>query len=163
MRDWTNSTQKLPKRGWIELPMILRAIARVRAAEQRAKSSAEEAGLADAPSDPPPSISPELKQAYRQAAKVIHPDLALSDHERKRRTALMASLNRAYERGDQREIERIVAEFGHDPEAIVGEDTASRIVKAIRRIAQLRRRLAELERSHRSSPANHCVRAASNY
>jgi len=38
-----------------------------------------------------------------------------------------------------------VTEFGQDPEAIVGEDIASRIVKAIRRIAQLRRRLADLQ------------------
>ena len=122
------------------------AIARARAAEQRAKNSAEEADLAKAQSELPPFICPELKQAYRQAAKLMHPDLALSDHERTRRTTLMALLNGAYERGDLKEIERIVAEFGQDPEAIVGEDTASRIVKAIRRIAQLRRRLVELER-----------------
>ena len=57
----------------------------------------------------------------------------------------MALVNLAYERGDQRAIEKIIREFGEDPEAIVGEDTASRIVKAIRRIAQLRRRLAEVQ------------------
>jgi hypothetical protein len=122
------------------------AMALARSAEQRARNSAEEAGLAKPQSESPPFIGPELKQAYRQAVKLMHPDLALSDHEQKRRTTLMASLNRAYESGDLREIERIVAEFGQDPEAIVGEDIASRIVKAIRRIAQLRRRLVELER-----------------
>ena len=56
----------------------------------------------------------------------------------------MAALNHAYERGNLKEIERLVAEFGEDPEAIVGEDVASRIVKTIRRIAQVRRRLGEL-------------------
>src|SRR5208283_4691471 len=81
------------------------AMAHARAAEQRAKSSAEEAGLAKAQFEPFPSVSPELKQAYRQAVKLMHPDLALSDHERNRRTALMASLNGAYERGDLREVE----------------------------------------------------------
>jgi uncharacterized protein Yka (UPF0111/DUF47 family) len=40
---------------------------------------------------------------------------------------------------------RIIEEFGEDPEAIVGEDIGSRIVKAIRRIAQLRRRLNEIQ------------------
>jgi hypothetical protein len=75
----------------------------------------------------------------------MHPDLAISAHERQRRTKLMVSLNLAYERGDLTEIARLVAEFGQDPEAIVGEDVASRIVKAIRRIAQLRRRLGELQ------------------
>jgi hypothetical protein len=51
----------------------------------------------------------------------------------------MALVNIAYERGDQMAIDKIIQDFGQDPEAIVGEDTASRIVKAIRRIAQLRR------------------------
>ena len=57
----------------------------------------------------------------------------------------MALINLAYERGDQVAIEKIMQQFGEDPEAIVGEDTASRIVKAIRRIEQLRRRLAEIQ------------------
>jgi hypothetical protein len=57
----------------------------------------------------------------------------------------MAQVNLAYERGDQKAIEKIIEEFGEDPEAIVGEDIASRIVKAIRRIAQLRHRLAEAQ------------------
>ncbi len=95
--------------------------------------------------EPAPAIDPELKSAYRRAVKLMHPDLAISDHERQRRTKLMAALNLAYEKGDLREMERLVVEFGHDPEAIVGEDVASRIVKTIRRIAQLRRRLVELE------------------
>ena len=57
----------------------------------------------------------------------------------------MALVNLAYERGDQRAIEKLIEEFGEDPEAIVGEDIGSRIVKAIRRIAQLRRRLNEIQ------------------
>ena len=56
----------------------------------------------------------------------------------------MALVNLAYERGDQKSIEKLLEEFGQDPDAIIGEDTASRIVKAIRRIAQLRRRLREV-------------------
>ena len=59
----------------------------------------------------------------------------------------MTLVNLAYERGDQRAIEKVIEDFGQDPEAIVGEDTASRIVKAIRRIAQLRRRLAEVQQA----------------
>ena len=118
---------------------------RSRAAEQRAKTSAEEAGLIDAQPKPPPEIAPSLKQAYRQAVKLMHPDLATTEIERLRRTQLMALINLAYEQGDQAAIEKLIEEFGRDPEAIVGEDTASRIVKSIRRIAQLRRRLDELE------------------
>jgi hypothetical protein len=119
--------------------------ARALSAQQQARKSSEEAGLTDKQPKPTPIIDPSLKQAYRQAARLMHPDLAISAHERQRRTKLMVSLNLAYERGDLTEIARLVAEFGQDPEAIVGEDVASRIVKAIRRIAQLRRRLGELQ------------------
>jgi len=121
------------------------AQAHAQAAEQQAKASAEEAGLIEALPVPPPAITPELKQAYRRAAKLMHPDRATTELERLRRTELMAQVNLAYEHGDQKAIEKLVAEYGQDPEAIVGEDVASRIVKAIRRIAQLRRRMSEVQ------------------
>lgn len=118
-------------------------------AQARAEKSAEEAGLIDARPAPPPDISAELKQLYRKATKLIHPDRATTEAERLRRTELMARVNRAYERGDRNAIEMLIVEFGHDPEAIAGEDVASRIVKTIRRIAQMRRRLGELQRELR--------------
>jgi hypothetical protein len=127
-----------------------------RSAQEQAKRSFEEAGLTEKQPEPPLVIDPGLKQAYRRAVKLMHPDLALSEPERQRRTRLMAALNLAYERGDLKEIERLVAEFGPDPEAIVGEDIGSRIVKTLRRIAQLRRRLGELQlelEAHKKSEA----------
>ena len=133
---------------------VLRA--RAHSAQEQAKRSSEEAGLIEEQPKPPPVIDPDLKQAYRKAVKLIHPDLAISEPERQRRTKLMAALNLAYERGDLKEIERLVAEFGQDPESIVGEDVGSRIVKTIRRIAQLRRRLGELQMeldAHKKSEA----------
>ena len=75
----------------------------------------------------------------------MHPDLAVTEIERLRRTALMAQINLAYKRGDLQAVERLIKEHGEDPEAIVGEDVASRIVKTIRRIAQLRRRITQIE------------------
>lgn len=123
---------------------MLRASAK--ASQERARKSAEEAGLAAIEFKPDPAITPELKQAYRRAVKLVHPDLALTEKERQRRTALMAQVNLAYKRGDLNAVERIIKEYGEDPEAIVGEDVGSRIVKTIRRIAQLRRRIEEVER-----------------
>lgn len=114
------------------------------AAEQQANASAEEAGVIEAQPAPPPVITQELKIAFRKAAKLMHPDRATSEPERLRRSALMAQVNLAYERGDQQAIEKLVAEYGRDPEAITGGDIASCIVKAIRRIAQLRRRMEEM-------------------
>ena len=121
------------------------AQAHAETAQEQARKSAEEAGLIEAQPAPAPVITPELKAAYRRAAKLMHPDRATTDAEQMRRNALMAQVNRAYERGDQKAIEKLIVEFGQDPEAIVGEDVASRIVKAIRRIAQLRRRLGEVQ------------------
>jgi hypothetical protein len=50
--------------------------AHARAAEQQARQSAEEAGLGEAQPKPQPVIEAGLKMAYRQAVKLMHPDLA---------------------------------------------------------------------------------------
>lgn len=121
------------------------AQAQAEAAEQQAQKSAEEAGLAEKQPPPPREITPELKQIFRQAAKLMHPDRATTHTERERRTAVMAQVNVAYAKGDRTAIEKLIVEFGHDPEAITGEDVAARLVKMIRRIAQLRRRLTEAQ------------------
>ena len=47
---------------------------------------------------------------YREAAKALHPDLATTDEGRRRRTAAMAALNDAYERGDEEAMRRIMME-----------------------------------------------------
>ncbi len=117
-----------------------------RAAEARAKQSSSEARRLrekERPLHGP--VDPELRSAYRRAMKLMHPDLAVGEAERRRRTRLVAMLNVAYERRDLNEILRLVREFGEDPEAVPGEDIGAQIVRAIRRIAQLRRRLSELE------------------
>lgn len=114
-----------------------------RVAERQARKSAAEAGLIESQAVPPQQLTADIKQAYRRAARLMHPDRATTEAERQRRTDLMSQVNRAYENGDQRAIERLIEEYGHDPEAIAGDDIGSRIVKAIRRIAQLRRRLDE--------------------
>jgi len=77
--------------------------------------------------------------------KQLHPDLATTERERQRRTELMAQVNLAYERGDQKMIEKMIEDYTQDPDAITGDDMGARIVKAMRRIAQLRRRLNELQ------------------
>ena len=123
-------------------PDDVTAQAHAQAAQEQANKSAEEAGLIEGQPAPPPVISKEATLAYRRACK-LHPDRATTELERQRRTVLMAQVNLAYERGDQQAIEKLVAEYGQDPEAIAGDDVASRIVKAIRRIAQLRRRMGE--------------------
>ena len=126
-------------------PADATVLAYARAAEQQARRSAEEAGLIESQPVPPQELTAELKLAYRRAARLMHPDRAVTETERQRRTDLMVQVNRAYENGDQRTIERMIEAYGQDPEAIAGADIGSRIVKAIRRIAQLRRRLGEAQ------------------
>jgi len=116
-----------------------------REAHERARQSAQEAGLIEAQPEPPVVITPECKKSYRKAAMLMHPDRATSDAERERRTQMMALVNIAYERGDQDAIEKLIVEFGEDPEAIAGDDILSRILKSTRRIAQLGRRMIEIE------------------
>ena len=114
-------------------------------AKGQAEKSAEEAGVTEKQIPPPPEITPEIKQAFRQAAKLMHPDRATTDAERERRNIIMAKVNIAYSQGDKTAIEKLITEFGQDPEAITGDDVGARMVKTIRRIAQLRRRLEESE------------------
>jgi hypothetical protein len=126
-------------------PDDMEAQKQARAAQERARQSAEEAGLIEAQPEPPAEITPECKKAYRKAAMLMHPDRATSEAERVRRTQMMAQVNLAYERGDQVALEKLIIEFGEDPEAITGVDAVSRMMKSTRRISQLRRRMAEIE------------------
>ena len=95
--------------------------ASAKASQERAKKSAEEAGLAAMEFKPAPEITPGLKQAYRGAVKLLHPDLALTEKERLRRTALMAQVNLAYKRGDFSAIEKIIRENGEDPRQLLAK------------------------------------------
>ena len=126
-------------------PDNIEAQQQARAAQEQARISAEEAGLIEAQPQPPAEITPACKQAYRKAAMLMHPDRATTEAEQQRRTQLMAQVNLAYERGDQQALELLITEFGEDPEAIEGVDLPSRIIKATRRIAQLRRRMLEID------------------
>lgn len=113
-------------------------------AEQRAQATAEELGLVEKAANPPPVISPEVKSAFRQAAKLMHPDRATNDAERERRNTFMSKVNLAYEKADLKAIEQLIQDFGEDPEVIKGDDIGSQMIKAIRRISQIKRRLSEL-------------------
>lgn len=93
----------------------------------------------------PGGSASELRDLYRQAAKMVHPDLVTDETDRARRTKLMAAITEAYAAGDADAIRRIVAGEAARPEAITGNDIASRLVRTIRKTAQVRVRLTELE------------------
>ena len=93
---------------------------------------------------PPPTNRDDLRDLYRRAGESFHPDLAVDDRERSRRTRLMAALNEAYSSNDASAIERLIQGEAARPEAVTGEDTGSRLVRVLRRLAQVRGRFTEL-------------------
>lgn len=87
----------------------------------------------------------ELKDLYRRVAKAIHPDLATDQGERARRTQLMAEANRAYEDGDTARLLSILTDLESSPEAVRGSGVVPELIRVIRKVAQLKERLTEIE------------------
>jgi hypothetical protein len=89
--------------------------------------------------------SPSLKSLYREVARRIHPDLAVDDADRAKRQKLMAEANLAYENGDEARLRAILEEYESSPESVFGDGTGVELVRVIRKIAQVKRRLAEIQ------------------
>ena len=91
------------------------------------------------------SSPPSLKSLYREVAKRIHPDLAVDQNDRALRQRLMAEANRAYEIGDEARLRAILEEYESSPDAVFGDGAGAELVRVIRQIAQVRRRLTEID------------------
>ncbi|WP_236685623.1 hypothetical protein [Geobacter pickeringii] len=90
--------------------------------------------------------SESIRDVYRKVAKAIHPDLAGSEEERKRRQKLMAEANRAYAEEDRVTLQSILEEWELSPEAAVAVGTAGELALLTRRIARLAERVRTVER-----------------
>jgi hypothetical protein len=120
-----------------------------RQARSKAQESARAAGEAgdpdpsseDTTSPSKPKRSESLRNLYRQAAKLLHPDLTLDPQEKEKRHRLMREVNAAYERGDEEHIKAILREWHASPENVPGEGAGAELVRVIRKIAQVQRRL----------------------
>jgi len=98
--------------------------------------------------------SAEARKAYHDLARIIHPDLALDSSEKDRRHSLMAELNHAYSSGDQTKLKKLSADLRLSPEAVQGGSVGDEIVRAIRQIAQIRKRFEELEQEKAKAEAS---------
>jgi hypothetical protein len=126
-------------------PGNLKAQKAAREARMRAEESqASVTGIAVMDS-PRFSASPLLKSLYRAVAKQIHPDLAVDKIDGALRQRLMVEANRAYERGDETKLRAILEEYESNPDFISGEGTGAELVRVIRKIAQVKRRLTEID------------------
>jgi hypothetical protein len=105
----------------------------------------------DTQAQPKPNRSPSLDKLYRQAAKLLHPDLTLDEEEKKKRHRLMAEVNGAYARGDEERIRAILNEWRASPDNVAGDGPGVELVRVIRKIAQVEKRLraiaVEMERA----------------
>lgn len=93
----------------------------------------------------------ELRRLYRQLARRFHPDLALGEEERAHRTALMMAINFAYANGDLERLQHIALEpdvsssTPHSDEELA-ESLAREVERCRRRLAEITKELAALER-----------------
>jgi len=117
------------------------------AGEARARAEETKSAAGEKSSQEPHAFTatPEMKRLYREVAKRIHPDLTSDRKDRSKRQHLMAEANRAYERGDQERLVKILTEYEHSPEAVEGEGPGAELIRVIRRVSQARSRLAEIE------------------
>ncbi len=95
----------------------------------------------DFPTFAKPRRSESLRDLYRKAAKLLHPDLTLDPEERKIRNRLMAEVNDAYRRGDEERIRAILRDWHASPENVQGDGPGAELVRVIRKIAQVEKRL----------------------
>lgn len=86
-----------------------------------------------------------LKKLYREVAKRIHPDLAADEKQRIQNQQLMAEANRAYEDGDEVKLRSILHQWENGPESVPGDECGARLVRVIRKIAQVKARLRAID------------------
>ncbi len=122
--------------GWEEQAVEARA---------RAEESARVVAVAwQAGGGPKFNPSERLRKLYREAAKRMHPDLAVNAEDRAVRTSFMARANRAYEESDEDGLRTLLQDWELRPESIAGETVGDKIVRTIRKIAQVRKGLDDV-------------------
>jgi chromosome segregation ATPase len=101
---------------------------------------------------PPQPVGPadeaQIKKLYRQLARRCHPDLALNEADRARRTRIMAAINDAYAARSLAELIALVREV--DRAELAGQAppdwTEAQLVQALEtELAQCRRRVGEIK------------------
>jgi len=126
---------------------------KARQARTQAEESARAAGAANAETASPnesasserPVRSESLNKLYKQAARLLHPDMTLDGDEKERRHHLMTELNDAFARGDEERIRAILRDWHASPESVQGDGPGAELVRIIRKIAQVEKRLKAID------------------
>jgi len=112
------------------------------AAEESAKTVAEDDLDVGISQDFKPSEN--LKKLYREAAKLVHPDLTTNEKEQNRRHHIMADINQAYQNGDEEKLVQILHNWECSPESVEGEGVEAELIRVIRKINLATTRLEEI-------------------
>ena len=114
------------------------------AREARARARETTTAVRAVPAPAPPVPSGVLKRLFREAAKRMHPDLALDDRARGHAEAFMKRLNQAYRAGDAEAIHDLVRQWEASPLSAGREPAPG--VQASRRVATLQAAVARAEK-----------------
>ncbi|NWJ46052.1 MAG: hypothetical protein HXX08_09260 [Chloroflexi bacterium] len=116
-------------------------------ARAKAQESAQATEEAQERVEKQPKFQPseDIKQLYRKAAKLIHPDLADNESEREKRTRLMAEVNRCYAEGNAAGLQQILEHWQDSAESVPGAVTKAELERILRKIAHVKNRIAEIE------------------
>ena len=111
-------------------------------AREQADESAEASGHAD-PDRPVEPFRPTeaLKNLYKKLMKKFHPDKADTPEQRARFTEIFKEIELAYHNGDEDRMRELERELANSPDEVTGESVAEQLVRAIRKIAQMRGRV----------------------
>ena len=107
-------------RGKALAPSQLEAEVEYRLREQRRRSESASAAAEEAQSKPVPAhpIDPalklDLKQLYRELAKSVHPDLAVDEVDRVKRSEKMTLVNAWYAQHDLASLRQLLREVGDE-------------------------------------------------
>ncbi len=86
----------------------------------------------------------ELRQLFRELARLVHPDLASDIEERRRRHEFMTEGTRAYRAADHRRLQWLLEHWQATPALPPGWDPDSRLARTNQRIAWMRYRITEM-------------------
>jgi hypothetical protein len=133
------------------------------AARTRAKRTTSASRPVPAPAGPLPTA--DLKRLFREAAKLMHPDLAPSDEAREHAEAFMKRLNQAYRAADAEAIHDLVRQwhtspFAGAPERAPEEHAARRLGTLQAAVARAQRRLEEVRGSELAELMERAMAAA---
>jgi hypothetical protein len=118
-------------------------------AQGRARRTSDAARAVPAPPGPVPP--PELKRMFRDAAKLMHPDVAAGPDARLHAEAFMKRLNHAYRAGDAEKILDLVRQWESSPFATAPAEPDAAAVRAVTglqaAVARAQQRLQEVRAS----------------